>query len=289
MYPSLGQFSVTLPSGFKMVATGGEGVVIAPASSSQDLSSNTGPYYILVEPGVLTPQEWANGEGPVIQESVNSAPNYGENMSVVTSTTLFGSQAEEIFSIAGDEAGASVSFEQNGVPFILDIGEASNISDPSLGTLNKNLNSIWATLTFGGVATGNNLIPESAISSVPLQPGNGGVSTPAAPNNSTASITIVSPSGGETWQMGQEQTIKWSSVGVKSIAIYIHFSNGIMCNVYRGGELPASSGKYSFALTSTCPNGPTLTSGQYTINILDTDPGNDDPQVWSAPFTIVAQ
>jgi len=288
IYPSLSQFSVVLPVGFKMVAYGGEQVVIAPASSSQDLSTSTGAYTVMVAPSTISPQDWAAGEGPVIQQSVNSAPDYGKDMSVVTSTTLFGNPAEEIFSIAGEQAGALLSFEQNGVPFVLGIEEASNISDPSLSVLNNSLNSIWKSLTFGGVATGNNPIPSSAISSVPppaIPP------VPAAPNNnSTASITILSPSGGETWQIGQEQTITWSSVGVKSVSIYIHFSNGIMCGVYSHGILPASPGKYSFVLTPTCTNGPTtLTPGQYTINISDSDPGNDDPEAWSQPFNIVAK
>jgi predicted secreted protein len=331
MYPSLSQFSVILPSGFKMVAYGGEQVVITPASSSQDLSTSTGAYSILVEPGAMSPREWADGEGPVIQQGVNSTVNYGGNMSIVTSTVLFGNSAEEIFSVAGEEAGAFISFEQNGSPFVLGIEEASNISDPSLSTVNKNLNSIWAALTFGGIATGNNPIPQSAILSTTtntnskqlcgVDPMDEGLSNCAAgyscqfpsnhqkgavdgacvlasssapvtavQNNSNATIAILSPSGGDTWQMGQEQTIKWSSVGVGSVSIYIHFSNGIMCGVYRGGILPSSPGQYSFVLTPTCTNGPTtLTSGQYTINIADSDPGNDDPNAYSQPFNIISQ
>jgi len=293
MYPSLSQFSVMLPSGFKMVAYRGEQVVIAPASSSQDLSTSTGAYTILVEPGAMSPQDWVDGEEPVFQQSVNSAPNYGKNMIAVTSTVLFGNPAEEIFSIAGEQAGAIVSFEQNGIPFVLAIEEASNISDPSLSTLNKNLNSVWATLTFGGVAVGNNPIPQSAISSVPMQPENGVASTSVVVpqnNNSTASITILSPRAGETWQVGQQQTVRWTSVGVKSVSIYIHFSNGIMCNVYSHGILPASPGEYSFVLNPTCPNVPdTLTSGQYTVNITDSDPGSNNPDAWSSAFNIVAQ
>ena len=185
IYPSLGQFSVVLPSDFKMVATGGEAVIIAPASSSQDLSTSTGAYTIVVEPGAMSPKDWVAGEGPVFQQSVNSAPDYGRNMSVVTSTTLFGSPAEEILSIAGDETGAYVSFEQNGTPFVLGIEEASNISDPSLSVVNKSIDSVWASLTFRGVATGNNPIPATAISSVPppVTP-----SAPATPNNNKHSF-----------------------------------------------------------------------------------------------------
>ncbi len=106
------------------------------------------------------------------------------------------------------------------------------------------------------------------------------------PISAKPSIAILSPSGGETWQVGQEQTVRWTSVDVKNVAIFIHFSNGGMC---REGIVPASPGEYSFVLSPACPGIPaTLTTGQYTINITDTDPGSNNPEAWSSPFTIVA-
>ena len=99
------------------------------------------------------------------------------------------------------------------------------------------------------------------------------------------SITIISPSSGDTWQIGQEQTVKWISTGVKSVVIFIHSSDGTMC---REGITPAASGEYSFVLTPSCFNVPTqLTPGQYTINITDDDPGSGSPEDWSQPFNII--
>jgi hypothetical protein len=150
---SLGQFSIVLPSGFRMVFSPGAGgdVSIAPIPSTPDSFPfwNTGPYFITVAPGTMTPQEWANGEKPVFQQAANSTLNDGKNIVIVTSTVLFGYPAEEIFSIAGEQTEAYISFEQNGVPFVVGIAKASNVSDSSSAALNKNLDAIWATLEFG--------------------------------------------------------------------------------------------------------------------------------------------
>lgn len=99
------------------------------------------------------------------------------------------------------------------------------------------------------------------------------------------SIFILSPNGGETWQLGQTQTVRWSSVGITTLTIYIHFSDGGMC---REAILPASPGSGSFVLNATCPGLPRqLTPGQYTIGIIDSDLHSNGLTVWSRPFNIV--
>jgi hypothetical protein len=86
------------------------------------------------------------------------------------------------------------------------------------------------------IKSSNNSDATSAIFSVVDMEAASASTTASQNDNSTASIAVLSPSGGETWQIGQEQTVKWSSVGVKYISIYIDFPNGTLCAVHRGGD-----------------------------------------------------
>ena len=77
-------------------------------------------------------------------------------------------------------------------------------------------------------------------------------------------VTVLSPNGGEVWQTGNTQTIRWSSGGFDgNVFVSIYNTNGVACNI---GTVPASTGQYSFVLSSkvnTC----TIIPGQYKIVI----------------------
>ncbi|KKT18605.1 MAG: hypothetical protein UW02_C0026G0001 [Candidatus Nomurabacteria bacterium GW2011_GWB1_43_7] len=109
--------------------------------------------------------------------------------------------------------------------------------------------------------------------------------------NSTPSITVLSPNGGETWKSGQSQTIKWKysslpdleqggkkypvvvSVGLfyqdVSIENQDEYGGGRLCWL---GSVPISAGSFSFTSTiGSCPNPnssrPIIKEGNYKVVI----------------------
>ncbi|MDD5146554.1 MAG: Ser-Thr-rich GPI-anchored membrane family protein, partial [Candidatus Pacebacteria bacterium] len=86
--------------------------------------------------------------------------------------------------------------------------------------------------------------------------------------NNQSYLNILSPNGGEKWEIGKTYDIIWTSSGVAKAYIYLHFPDGGTCNL---GETYAANGKYSVYLYQgrQCPNIPkTITAGdQYKIFI----------------------
>lgn len=98
----------------------------------------------------------------------------------------------------------------------------------------------------GEVANTGHLCPGSCIS--------GACSTQPAPT-----ITITSPAGGETWQIGNTYNINWTSSGVDKVNIV----SGSFASVQIAMNASASSGTYSWIIPAT------VTPGSYAITIYD--------------------
>lgn len=82
---------------------------------------------------------------------------------------------------------------------------------------------------------------------------------------SAASISIISPNGGEIWQAGSTQNITWTATGLISVALSYKTSPGSSwVNIAQG--VPASSGTYAW----TIPNTPTT---EARVRILDESAG----------------
>lgn len=69
----------------------------------------------------------------------------------------------------------------------------------------------------------------------------------------TSSITVVSPNGGESWQVGGDYDIKWNSANVNNVNIYLVFPDGALCFLK---TTTASQGHYLFHFLGgyQCPN-----------------------------------
>jgi hypothetical protein len=74
-------------------------------------------------------------------------------------------------------------------------------------------------------------------------------------------ITITSPNGGETWKVGSNHNITWTSTNVDSVQIQYSTDNGVVWNVI-ANSIFATIGTYNW----TIPNTP---SNQVLIRILD--------------------
>jgi hypothetical protein len=74
-------------------------------------------------------------------------------------------------------------------------------------------------------------------------------------------LTLTQPNGGEIWQEGSLQEIKWTSINVQNIKIEYTTNNGLAWNIIINSIL-ASTGKYDW----TMPNSPTT---QAIVRISD--------------------
>ncbi len=88
----------------------------------------------------------------------------------------------------------------------------------------------------------------------------------------TPSITVLSPNGGETWQIGSVQTIKWNSTGVSKVSIWLCKSG--TCG--RFGMIPSTgitnTGSYTFTVsTSTTPFGVYVPGSDLKIRVASED------------------
>lgn len=97
-----------------------------------------------------------------------------------------------------------------------------------------------------------------------------------------SSITVLSPNGGEKWQKGSTQTIKWNSNNVSQI--YIKLRKG--SDTYSGteGEVSktiANTGSLQWTIPTTLPDG-----DDYAIRVIDSTTLNLDDS--DAPFSVVA-
>jgi len=74
--------------------------------------------------------------------------------------------------------------------------------------------------------------------------------------NANASLQITSPTGGETWHVGETHNITWQATGVQSILVdLIGYYNGKPnFNMPISGILPASSGSFSWTINDQLDN-----------------------------------
>jgi hypothetical protein len=94
------------------------------------------------------------------------------------------------------------------------------------------------------------------------------------------SITITTPSGGETWAKGNSYTIKWTSTGITgNVQVrcdYPGSSNTV-------GNVDISTGQFTFTIPS---NWPSRNDWAVAITAFGVTPSGGDIYDWSEPFTI---
>jgi uncharacterized protein (TIGR02145 family) len=78
---------------------------------------------------------------------------------------------------------------------------------------------------------------------------------------SNINLTITSPNGGETWKVGETDSIKWTSTNVSSIRIEYTTNSGINWTTLISSD-PASAGKYAWTI-------PFATSVDCQVRIVD--------------------
>ena len=93
------------------------------------------------------------------------------------------------------------------------------------------------------------------------------------------SITVTSPNGGETWQAGSTQTIKWSSTGGVGSYVKIELLNGGTATTITSSTL-TSMGSYSWTIPLTQAQG-----SNYMIRISDSN-NSATQDTSNASFTI---
>lgn len=82
---------------------------------------------------------------------------------------------------------------------------------------------------------------------------------------STSSITVLSPNGGEAWQLGSTQTIKWSSSNVPTVMVDL-IRPGYECHLTNGDV--SNTGSLNFTVSS-CVNGLSIFSAaDYKIRVM---------------------
>ncbi len=86
----------------------------------------------------------------------------------------------------------------------------------------------------------------------------GTVSTPTG-------ITVTSPNGGETWQAGTTQTIRWTYTGNPGSSVKIELYKGGVLNRVIVLSTPIESGSYPWTIPSTQPPG-----RDYTVKVTST-------------------
>lgn len=86
--------------------------------------------------------------------------------------------------------------------------------------------------------------------------------------NSSPSITVLSPAGGETYTMGQKVTIQWTSCNVQNVNI--GWAQGGHDKGSIKDILPASQGSYQW----TVPSGHNESYTGFFIGVWDADPGH---------------
>lgn len=68
--------------------------------------------------------------------------------------------------------------------------------------------------------------------------------------NLSTSITVTSPNGYESWQVGTAQNITWTSTNISNVKLEYTYDNGSTWNVIVNGY-PASTGTYSWVVPNT--------------------------------------
>lgn len=88
--------------------------------------------------------------------------------------------------------------------------------------------------------------------------------------STSASLTLISPNGGEVWEIGKTYEIKWQAEEIiEKVQIYLWFYDGQLCHLK---TLPADRKKYSYTVDTTCGR-KSITEGKYKILITGSGPG----------------
>ena len=69
-------------------------------------------------------------------------------------------------------------------------------------------------------------------------------------NNSTPSITVLSPNGGETYTVGQNVTLSWTSCNVQNIWLGLGSGGKDFGEITYPNPVPASQGSYQWTATN---------------------------------------
>jgi len=108
-------------------------------------------------------------------------------------------------------------------------------------------------------------------------------------SSSSPSITVLSPNGGEAWQVGSVQTISWKTTGISSkyavgIGLWDSIKTKNISLICDSCPTGSDGGSYNWKITNT------LSSGQYTIRAFITafDAVSPTMDFSDAPFTIVS-
>lgn len=80
-------------------------------------------------------------------------------------------------------------------------------------------------------------------------------------------ITVTSPNGGETWQVGSQQNITWTSAGVANVKIEFSTDGGATWEPPIVNSYPAGNQSYTWTI-------PNITSGKCKIRISDAENSN---------------
>ncbi|MBI2052803.1 MAG: hypothetical protein HYT34_00995, partial [Candidatus Ryanbacteria bacterium] len=139
--------------------------------------------------------------------------------------------------------------------------------------------TIGASLgTWGGMTTGTAWFDDIQLTT------SGGILPPPPPPGQTPSITVLSPNGGETWQVGSTQTVRWSG-GLPNWTVAVDLrSTPTSQGVQTSPNIP-NSGSYTFTVS------PNVLPGRYYIYVVcqSCPVGTQGAGDWSdSSFSIVA-
>jgi hypothetical protein len=148
---------------------------------------------------------------------------------------------------SNDVADLNIYFSSNG-------GKDWNI-------INTNIPAVWGSYTWKnqGIASPNCRIKLEDASDTTLF----AVSNQFTISTSTSTLILISPNGGEKWQSGSTQTIKWTcSSNITSINIYISVDGGTTWDP-EGSAVPATTQSFTLVL-------PFITYTTCKVKISDT-------------------
>jgi hypothetical protein len=87
-------------------------------------------------------------------------------------------------------------------------------------------------------------------------------------------ITVTSPNGGETWQVGTQQTVRWTYTGAPGTSVSIALlKGGVVTSTLNSAASigTGGSGSYTFTLSTSRTPGTTTRSVTSTTNTAYTD------------------
>ena len=94
-------------------------------------------------------------------------------------------------------------------------------------------------------------------------------------SDTTPSLTLNSPNGGETWELGSAQNITWNATGITGNVWLSLFKDGANLGAIKG-NLDASAGTYTWTV-GTLSNGTTVSPGSgYTVRVKQQGGGLQD-------------